>query len=111
MSKAGFVGLRNPHISYCDLVVGIRRVFLRGLKSAFAAGGVCVSGFRLCSPSSYDCPRSCGELSIHAQTIMSFAFQEHTVTRTFPCPNHNFIRVSRAYGDRSVHAPTMIYVL
>ena len=38
-----------------------------------------------------------------------FVFQEHTVTRPeHPCPNNNSVRVPRAYGDRSIHAQTII---
>ena len=65
-----------------------------------------------------------GHQSIHAQTIILFVFQEHTVTRAsmpkpelrecfrsirspeHPCPNHNSVRVSRAYGHQSIHAKT-----
>ena len=47
-----------------------------------------------------------GHQSIHAQTIITFVFQGHTVTRA--PSNHNNVRVCKAYGHQSFHAQTII---
>ena len=36
----------------------------------------------------------------HAQTIIPFVFQKHTITRA--CPNHDSVRVPRACGHQSM---------
>ena len=71
-------------------------------------------------------PRAYAHQSIHAQTIISFVFQEHKLTRAsmpkpqfrscfksirspeHPCPNHNSVRVPRAYAHQSIYAQTII---
>ena len=71
-------------------------------------------------------PRAYAHQSIHAQTIIPFVFQEHTLTRAsmpkpqfrscsksirspeHPCPNHNSVRVPRAYAHQGIHAQTTI---
>ena len=71
-------------------------------------------------------PRTYGQQSTHVQTMGLFVFQDFTVTRArmpkpwfcscsknirspeHPCPNHGSVRLPRAYGDQSTHAPTMV---
>ena len=45
---------------------------------------------------------------IHAQPMVTFVFQEHTVTAAHPCSNHGDARVPRAYGYQSIHAQTVV---
>ena len=37
----------------------------------------------------------------HGPLRLSSGFQEHTVIEEHPCPNHNSVRVPRAYGHRA----------
>ena len=52
-------------------------------------------------------PRAYAHQSIHAPTIITFVFQEHTITRS-SCPNHNNVRAPGAYAHPSIHAQTII---
>ena len=66
---------------------------------------------------------------MHAQTILSFVFQEHPVTKAsmpkalfrscsksmrapeHPCPNHDSVRVPRACGHQGIPAQTIIPIV
>ena len=71
-------------------------------------------------------PRAYAHLSIYAQTIIPFVFQEHAIATASmpkphfrscskcirspenPCPNHNSVRVPSAYDHERIHAQTII---
>ena len=87
----------------------------------------------LCSPenpcpnhNSVRVPRAYAHERIHAKSIVRFVFQVHTLTRASmpkpserscskcirsrenPCPNHNSVRVPRAYAHERTRAKTII---